>query len=291
VGGAGATTVWKYTGCTVPYKYTEPHVFAGRWMFQDVSSATTGNVITDSTPYQFCYAYAINECRTGAAIGDVYMTVPQPAGALQGGSYLGNCIIGGLQENTPCAIDLQFHGGGLIQFAVDGANPLAVRKLSNGFSLPGQQWVYAAGEASPNGKWMFFNCFYCSGVRTDVYAAQLPPFPNGQAVNTGTWAYVPVTLGPSVAYDQARIRFGYAENGAAGSFYCTNRAEACVISSAAAAPFSYITSDGAAYQTCSGGCTITIPAVPGRMVYYVIDRKNSSSGVTATSPLQIVANP
>jgi hypothetical protein len=292
VGGAGATTVWKYTGCTSPYKLTEPHVFAGRWLFKDVSSPSTGNIITDSTPYQFCYAYAVNECRTGSAVGDIYMTVPQPAGALQGGSYLGHCIIGGIQENTPCAIDLQFHGGGLVQFAIDSGNPLAVRKLTTGFTLPGQQWVYAAGEASPNGKWMFFNCFYCSGVRTDVYAAQLPNFPSGQVATTlaGGFVTIPFTLPPSGAYDQARVRFGYAENGtpSTNALYCTPRADGCT-SSLSVSPFAFL-SENNGWQTCNTGCTVSVAAIPGRMLYHVIERRNSNSGLVSTSDLRVIAN-
>jgi hypothetical protein len=138
---------------------------------------------------------------------------------------------------------------------------------------------------------MFFNCFFCSGVRTDLFAAKLPNFPSGQSVLSATWATVPVSLGPSSAYNQARVRFGYGENGNPANLYCTPRAESCVASSAAPAPYGFVTSDGPAWQTCSSGCTINVPAIPGRVLYYAVERFNSSTLALSTSSLQTVANP
>jgi hypothetical protein len=287
----GTNTVWKWTGCPSGfYKYGGLYAFAGRYIFQDVSSTTTGNIITDSTPWQVCYTYNAGECQVGSSVGDIYMSTPQAGG--QQTPYLGVCIVGGVQENLPCVIDVRYDAGAIVQGAIDQANTTNNwRVLTNGFAAPGQHWTYAAGLPTPDGTWMFFNCFYCSGVRTDVYAIYLSPFPSGAPANANDFAYVPVTLGAASQFNQARIRFGYAENGtpSTSTLYCTSRADGCVVSTSYT-PFAFL-SESNGYVSCSSGCSFSIPAIPGRMLYYVIDRYNSTSGRKASSPLQVLANP
>jgi hypothetical protein len=66
-------------------------------------------------------------------------------------------------------------------------------------------------------------------------------------------------------WDLAWIRFGYAENGGnPAMFYRTPRQE---------------------------DCSITIPAHPGRIVYYAIDRTNSATGSLDTSAMMIAVSP
>jgi hypothetical protein len=42
------------------------------------------------------------------------------------------------------------------------------------------------------------------------------------------------------------------------------------------------------HQPCTSNCTLVIPAVSGRMLYYVIDRLNSAGTVLSTTPLTVV---
>jgi hypothetical protein len=90
--------------------------------------------------------------------------------------------------------------------------------------------------------------------------------------------------------DSVRIAFGYAENGKPADFYCTSRAEACFTSSSAtpANPFSYA-NDSSSYVSCGSSCSITIPAIPGRTLYYQVQRRNWWK--TTTGPLAAVAVP
>ena len=290
----GTTSVWKFTPTggvpPAPYKIIPPIAYAGHYLLQDVSSASTGNIVTDATPWTFCVAYAVNECRTGSSINDVYETVPQAGGTQSG--QLGQCFTNWFDENMPCIITLQYHGASMVQLAIDRADPTGKnsRKITTGFMGPGIEMSFTGATIEPTGQWALFNCIWCNGVRSELFMAQLPPFPAGQPSSSQNFVSVPVQLGTSSAYNQARVRFGYAENGATSNYYCTPRAETCVASSALS-PFSYITSDGAGYQTCSGGCTINIPAIPGRVLYYVVDRHNSTSGVTVSSDIKTVANP
>jgi hypothetical protein len=83
-----------------------------------------------------------------------------------------------------------------------------------------------------------------------------------------------------------REKFGNAENGPATSFFCTSRQEACVVDRGAP-PFSYEFSDTATGVDCSGACSLTIPALSGRILYYRVERNNGSAWVAG--PLQIRA--
>ena len=73
---------------------------------------------------------------------------------------------------------------------------------------------------------------------------------------------MPVTLGPAQNWIQARVRFGYGENGNPASFYCTTRQENCSTTTNSSMPFAY-ESEGPVWQSCSAGCTIQVPALPG----------------------------
>ncbi len=70
----------------------------------------------------------------------------------------------------------------------------------------------------------------------------------------------------------ARVRFGYSENGLPGSFYCTARQEACVTGGS---PYSFV-SESPQWQACTGGCSIQVPAIPGRVLFYAIDTQDGS---------------
>ena len=114
--------------------------------------------------------------------------------------------------------------------------------------------------------------------------AKLPPYPERDDVDRSD--FVPLTV--SVAghtvpgMDNIVIQFGYAENGDAGEYFCTSRKEACV---KGAGPGYGMASDAIAGVACAGGCTLAIPAISGRAVYYrVMYRDASGSFLAASSP-------
>ena len=121
-----------------------------------------------------------------------------------------------------------------------------------------------------------------------VMMAKLPPFPPLESQNRGTYAVLPLVLPAALGATHARIRFGYAENGDTGSFFCTPRQVAC----ATAAGGDWVWMDGIqSPQACGSGCTIKTPAIPGRVLYYVVDRLAANGSVIFTSPMQAVAVP
>jgi len=99
--------------------------------------------------------------------------------------------------------------------------------------------------------------------------------------------------------NNAIIQFGYAENGAPGQFYCTSRHEACAVaaSSVATVPFQFWsdgtdgTLAGLSGTPCASGCSIAIPGLSQRMLYYQVIYRDGSNRPVAQTGLQVAAVP
>jgi hypothetical protein len=94
----------------------------------------------------------------------------------------------------------------------------------------------------------------------------------------------------------ALVEFGYAENGTAQSFYCTARQEACAAQGATidpAQPFRFLQTEAASItgMPCASGCTITVPAVAGRVLYYLVQFRDGQGNVIGRGNLTAMAVP
>ena len=108
-----------------------------------------------------------------------------------------------------------------------------------------------------------------------------------------------LTAPTGLAVDNATIEFGYSENGDPGQFYCTSRQEKCLATTATvpAVPFLF-PSDGAgglesrvAGMPCANGCTIAIPAISQRVLYYRVKYRDASNRTVATGQVETIAVP
>jgi hypothetical protein len=119
----------------------------------------------------------------------------------------------------------------------------------------------------------------------------LPPVDNANRTN-----FMPIRLtyqGVPQA-SNIRARFGYAENGG-DLLQCTAYGQDCsteVPSASSNDPFSF-TNEAVTRQACASGasCTVTIPSLPNRILYYVIDRLDTNGNVLQTTALQAIAVP
>jgi hypothetical protein len=86
------------------------------------------------------------------------------------------------------------------------------------------------------------------------------------------------------------VEFGYNP-----SFFCSTRQEVCVANAAAIqtgnSVYSYATSDAPAGLACASGCTVTIPALSQRVMWYRVKYRNAGSAVIKTGDTQVVATP
>jgi hypothetical protein len=120
-------------------------------------------------------------------------------------------------------------------------------------------------------------------------AVKIPSYGPADSVNRGTFVPVPVQVAsPPAGTDNAVVEFGYDPG-----FNCTSRQEACVAVSSAISettPF-YWTGESYTGQTCTLGCTVTIPALPQRVLYYRTKYRRTDGTVVATGSTQVTAVP
>jgi hypothetical protein len=268
----------------------------------DVSSAATGNVLSDTgaDAYKYCVARKDGECRSGSARGDIYANCPN-ATRRPSGSY--GCDWYTENQESPVDICIGNMGAylnsvvqvGFKQNDFTGALGRSLTKALGRYRLVDPYWH---GKALSDASWLMFRSMYTNGAWTDILLAKLPPYPPTDSVARWTFQPIPLKLTPpaGLSVDNAVIQFGYAENGSPGSFYCTSRQEKCLATAATvpAIPFAF-PSDGAGGQEsgvaglpCANGCTIAVPAISERMLYYQVKYRDASNKTLATGEMEVV---
>ena len=283
-------TPWPSGIKSVPYV-----MWSGGYLLQDVSgpaSALTGNAADN---WKFCVVYKAGECAAASVIGDVYVNIPQTA-------HDGKCGPWDYARNI-CGTTLDHIAGGLNQYYFSGipsgqglniTDGRTYRRLGGLFNRLNFESVFSSGHGSFGGQWAFGHSdFYGGGLRNDLFLAKLPPTPPSDHIARNNFVDVPVVLGANAA-PKARIRFGYADNGPVNAFYCSyNRKEVCYTNPnrTAANPYFFQSDGGQVFQNCAAGCTIQIPAISGRVVYYVIERLDASGNIVAAGNVTAQAVP
>src|ERR1035441_9485849 len=120
-------------------------------------------------------------------------------------------------------------------------------------------------------------------LRSEEHTTEIYPLPQP--------AVLPISVSPPAGLDvnNAVIEFGYQEYGAPQAINCTTRNDACITTSTASTvppgnqPF-YFASENPAGASCASGCTITIPAISQRILYYQIQYRSADNTVLYTGP-------
>jgi hypothetical protein len=295
VGGEAPSGIWSQTyslvsGTTQVYKINNAGVYgkvlpyvawAGPNLLKDASGP--GSVITDADAWRFCVALKAGECRPDSNANDTFVNVPKA-------NISTSCVVNQHSRNYPCFTNGYWFGAWITQSDISRDDPdyLNGRRLSMGFTGPGRQYHFTNAHTTPSGKWAFFGPGWIDGVRPEVLMLKLPPWPNTEQDRTRN-GFVPirVDLQANESYSKARIRFGYAENGPVDGLFCTSRQESCVTDKQLT-PFAYQQSENLTPADCQGGCSISIPAIPGRILYYRVERLNDS-GEVFQEPIKVRA--
>lgn len=232
----------------------------------DVSGPRSAIGDTPADSFKYCVSLYTDECRPGSKAGDIWVNAPDVS-TLQ-------CA--GADGPVPDRFDLcignmgAFHGA-MVQADLTGK----VRPRAITFGLAGvrNSFFYSTAKSLPDASWALFSWGVVKqgfGDLTNVWMAKLPPLVE-DGVDRSTFVRMPVKVIAPVALQvtSAAVEFGYLENGTREQHYCTSRREACVATGAVtdAAPFVW-TSEGFAGVACASSCTVTVPVIPGRVVYY-----------------------
>jgi len=249
--------------------------FAGAHMLADYSGP--GSALPDSG-YGMCRALKASECVSGSSAGTTYVTVPGAAGSTQG-------VVGQHTQNAPVVINPSAIVGQIEEVPYhkpdpDGSHQRLLGQVLTGL---GRQWQFNEPKYLPTGDWYLGTMVYRDGFSTQVGLFQVPRYIE-DTINRSGYVPVPITTG-GASGDSVRVEFWYQEwngvNGRAEHAFTTN-------SQTATSPFLWAY-EPQAYTPCGSGCTVNVPAISGRLLYYSVHRRNGS--METTGPVQMAAVP
>lgn len=289
----GTTGVYKLS-TSLNRKHFETLAFCGYKPLRDISSPATGDQITDATPYTRCSANAANECRTGSAAGDNYVSCP-------GLSSPGGCS---QSANSICLGDWPFNGYNIMQWGFgsnhEGSRSIAPAAFGAGYSRPlargvatRYQTLYWNTKALAYGDWAWTE--FDAVERPDMWFLKIPPFPTKDSVSRATFVPVPVKLTPpaGLGVNNAVVEFGYDS-----SFRCTSRNESCFANTASideTNPFVWPSDVGGETSisglACTSGCWVSIPALSQKVLYYRWKYRDAGNVTLATGATQVYVVP
>lgn len=269
---------------TADVKRTPWIVTAGGNLLQDISSGSTGDTIASSDTWKFCYAYRNDECRTGSTAGQLYLVVPGPLTT----NVL--CNEGVIGFDSPCAFaGVPLGGWGIQEISTrQNGDGRWVRRLT---MQPGpqRQATFENWRSLPDGVMALWRSVLTDGLYSTMMLAKLPPMQT-DTINRTTWRRLAITIPSGTIANNALIRFWYAESG-----YCTSRLEACyataaTVTDSSAFLFSHELVSGSGVS-CASGCTVTVPAQPGRVLFYEFVNNASGTLTTVLNSRRVVAVP
>jgi hypothetical protein len=280
-------TLWKWvnTNYTLSRKNLAMMALSGTHPLLDVSSTATGNVIGGlaADNYKYCVANAVNECRTGSAIGDIYINSP----GIIGGSTCPGGSGSWTDETILCFGHPPAFGGAVLQLGVIAADGTGRynRSLTQGLIPFKSNNQSADAHTTPDGRWTVYpyRIGWGDTALSGMWLARVPPWSGYDGINRNTFIQKTVTLGGPAASVTAITEFGYDTN-----LYCTSRNEVCV-SAQANNPYFFASESYTRISCPSGVCTNTIPVIPDRTAYYRHKFYDSGGNLINTSDLFLLA--
>jgi hypothetical protein len=252
--------------------------WAGRYLLHDISGP---NSYVGNEPWSMCYALVKGECYSGSEAGETYVNVP-------GAWDDGNCLVAQKWLTSPCVVSGWASAGGFRQQAIDADDKTGVRSrlLTYGLTSPGEHAPFTGVAVAPDGTFAIVSGQQIQGWGNVLLLVQAPPWKETEGGSRSQLLGVPVEIPAGPRY--AEVQFGYSRFGRPNSFQCTARSEACNTSGA---PYAF-ESEPRTLLDCANGCTVSIPTIPGNLVYFRVRR--STDGVqwtNASDDIQVRAVP
>ncbi|MGA2739126.1 MAG: hypothetical protein ABSG65_16940 [Bryobacteraceae bacterium] len=257
------------------------------------SSISTGT----SGSYTACFARANGECYAGSTVGQVYVNCP--------GVVWNYCSGSGIHGGTPlgvgndiCVGNISDIADAVRQFTLDRTDFAGAysRSLVTATSRLRLVYGFENNRLLPDNSWLLLRIDYLNYQRSDMWMAKMLPYPAPDSVVRGTFVPVALALQPpaGLAVNNAIVEFGYQEYGAPQFIDCTTRNDACIATASTVTPGNqpyYFASENPAGAACGSGCTITVPAISQRILYYRVEYRTASNAVLAAGPLTSVVVP
>ncbi len=265
---------------TTPTSYkTLPQVFfAGRKLLGDISGYNSSITSADSDNWKFCYVYQAGECYAGSSAGDVYFNAP--------GLYLDGYCGWSYDYTKPCFFSMPAASLGIAKYYASSGSSSPVHLTQK---LEKYNWAdtYSNATPIPDGSWLMSGITWGNGQRTDIWMIKNPPAYTADGIDRKTFipAALSLTAPTGMGITQARVKFGYVENGSPTDYFCYGRRESCVATATSTATYKtyfFENSDSYANASCATSCTIYLPLIPLRIAYYKVEYLNSLNSVVSS---------
>lgn len=276
---SGKTYIYQYDGDqTISPRHFDHEAYMGRWPMLRTDTLTDAASDTG----KWCVAIVTNDCFSGSTAGklyfvtDIFDTTFIPLSTCRESQF-------GTINGDACMGPSNGVGAAVTQWRVPTAN--------------GQPAYNGVGTRAVGKEWRTYREAATENVKADPTGTALlaralwyiipPPFPGADSRNRGTFAPIPVTIGgvPS-GTDNVLVQFGYND-----SFQCSrNRDNTCYAESATldqTTPFRF-DHETLTGVSCASGCTVTIPALHNRVLYYRLVFRNSGGTVLHRGPTQVM---
>lgn len=251
------------------------------------SSISTGT----SGSYTACFVRANGECYPGSTTGQVYVNCPGvvwnycSGSGIHGGTPLGD-------GNDICVGNISNAANAVRQYTLDHTDYAGAftRTLVTATSWLRMVYGFENTRLLPDNSWLLLRTDWLNFQRSEMWMAKMVPYPAPDSVARGT--FVPVMIGvrppAGLAVNNAVVEFGYQEYGAPQLVNCTTRNDACFANASTVpggnAPF-YFASENPGGTPCASGCTIVIPAISQRVLFYRVQYRNTSNAVISSGPV------
>jgi hypothetical protein len=250
-----------------------------------------------ASSYTYGMVRANGECYSGSQTGDVYVNCPGVSWPYcEGLSIHGGVPLG--VGNDLCVGNISKVADAIIQLPLNHTDyyDAYTRMLASATSRVRMVSGFENNRLLPDNSWLLYRQEFLNYQRQEMWMAELPPYPATDSVARGTFVPVALTLTPpaGLGANNAIVEFGYQEYGAPQLVDCTTRNDACIATASTVTPGNqpfYFASENPAGASCTSGCTITIPAISQRILYYQIRYRTATNAVLATSPLMSVVVP
>lgn len=272
-----AGQLYKITGTNILAKYKlVPHFGnSGNRSMREVSGPSAMLATDSSTAFQWCAAFRAGECHPGSAAGEVYFNAPNIVNAYCTNNW------STLQGTLTVANDICVNHLSAYTQAIEARTVMSdqagrhSRVISSSFGMYDSQSSFWNSRMLPDGSWLFAPIWDGSIKLFKV------PVVDESGIDRSTYEPVTVAISGAATADNALVEFGYAENGPVASFYCTARQETCVAQGGVidpGQPFRFLNTEAGAItgMPCASGCSISVPAVPGRVLYYRVILRDST---------------
>jgi len=269
----------------------------------DVSGPGSSIGTGAASAYTYCHARVNGECYSGSVAGNLYVNCPGVNTAGSGGSGVG-CRAGSEHGVGPygvgndiCIQNIAKAANSITQYTLQHTDYFGqyTRSLASATSRLNMVTNFENNAALPDNSWMLFRGEFLNLDRQELWMFPLPPYPALDSVNRGAFVPIAVSFIPPAGTNNTVIDFGYQEYAQSGVPYCTTRLDACEATAATIPagfqPFKFASETPTGITCGSPPCTVTIPAISQRELYYRLRYQNAGGGTIQVGPWQIQGVP